>query len=228
VRFLIEPGSAADRLRDGFTLVQAGKDPSLHPALRRVLEAQPEFASWTPSSVCLYYVEAVDVGGRRFSDKSGRRAQLIGVWSLATAERGTAHRRDLALDFFAARSQLPRAAEMAHVRIHEAEAAVAPVPGTNDSEYSVKVGKTRLIWKGRAVGDSSRVDQPLDEDLLVNGTSGTMWDVHLALKPAWTRDVAGVLSVEGKDALAKALKASPIRFVGPLYRGGGGELRFSR
>jgi hypothetical protein len=34
--------------------------------------------------------------------------------------------------------------------------------------------------------------------------------------------------VEGKDGLAKALQGSPVRFVGPLYRGGDGEVRFQR
>jgi hypothetical protein len=52
--------------------------------------------------------------------------------------------------------------------------------------------------------------------------------VRLVLTPTWSRALVGSLRVEGKGDLAKLLKASPIRFVGPLYRGGGGELRFTR
>lgn len=225
VRFLVEPGMAAKELRDGFVLVKASNDKSLHPALRRVLEAQPEFASWTPSALCLYYVDAVDIGRQRITEK--RKAQLLGVWTLATVEQGSGQRRDLALDFFTGRGHLARAAEITHVRLHEAESAVSQVAESSDSEYDVKIGKTRVIWKGRAVGDSARRNEPVDESWLVDGTSGKAWTVHLTLRAAWSRDVVGVLSVEGKDALAKALKGSPIRFVGPLYRGGSGELRFS-
>jgi hypothetical protein len=40
--------------------------------------------------------------------------------------------------------------------------------------------------------------------------------------------MVGSLKVEGKDDLAKLLKASPIRFVGPVYQGGTGSLHFGR
>lgn len=228
VRFLVEPGVAAKGLRDGFLLVQASQDQSLHPALRRVIENQPQFASWTPSAVCLYYMDAVEAGGRRFSVKGGRRAQLLGVWSLATRQQGTGHRRDLALNFFAGRHSLITAAEISRLRLHEAESSVSPVTESSDSEYNVKIGKTRLIWKGHAAGDSVQVERPVEESWLLNGLSGNVWAAQMTLRPAWRRDVAGVLSIEGKDDLAKALKASPIRFVGPLYRGGEGTLRLSR
>jgi hypothetical protein len=40
--------------------------------------------------------------------------------------------------------------------------------------------------------------------------------------------MAGSLRVEGKGDFADAVKASPIRFVGPALLGGGGELAFRR
>ena len=40
--------------------------------------------------------------------------------------------------------------------------------------------------------------------------------------------MVGSLQVEGNDDFAKAIKASPIRFVGPALLGGGGELAFGR
>ncbi len=228
VRFLVEPGAAAKQLQDGFLLLQADKDQSLHPALRGVIDAQPEFASWTPSRVCFFYSDAVDVGERRIAEKDGRTAQLIGIWSIAAVEQRNGTPRDLAVDLFAGHGRLVRAAEDAKVALRHSESSVSPVPETSDREYNVKLGKTRLIWKGRAVGDSVMVKQPIEESWFVAGTARMVWDARMTLRPAWSRAGAGVLSVEGKDALAKALKASPIRFVGPLYRGGDGELRFSR
>ena len=47
-------------------------------------------------------------------------------------------------------------------------------------------------------------------------------------QPAWTRNPAGVLRVTGKDDLAKAMQASPIRHFGPLYWGGDARVDFSR
>jgi hypothetical protein len=51
---------------------------------------------------------------------------------------------------------------------------------------------------------------------------------RLTLTPEWTKAMVGSLRVEGKDDLAVAIKASPIRFVGPAVVGGGGELVFGR
>jgi hypothetical protein len=114
------------------------------------------------------------------------------------------------------------------VKLNEVQSSVSRVPGSGNDLYQVKIGKTRLVWNGRPVGDSTRVEQPITESWLAKGTSGTLWKVSTTLRPEWSRPLVGLLSVEGKDDLAKALKASPIRFVGPLYQGGGAELRFSR
>src|SRR4051812_39192541 len=58
VRFLMDPAVAAKELRPGSRLVRADQDDGLHPALRSVVEGQPEFAAWTPASLCLYYADA--------------------------------------------------------------------------------------------------------------------------------------------------------------------------
>jgi hypothetical protein len=69
----------------------------------------------------------------------------------------------------------------------------------------------------------------MEESWSVPGIRGSgLWTVRMAVSPAWTRPLVGSLTVEGKGDLAKALKASPTHFVGPLYFGGSVELRFSR
>lgn len=228
VRFLIEPGMAAKGLKDGFVLIRADQNQALHPALRNVIESQPEFASWAPSSLCLYYVDAVQLGDRRIAEKDTRKYQLLGVWSVASAEQGSGSRRDVVLDMFASRERLVRAAAAARVRLHPAHSAVSDAADTTSDLYSVQIGKTRLIWNGRPTGDSARVEQPIAESWSVTGVRQNSWAADLAFTPAWSRSLVGSLRVEGKGDLAKALKASPIRFVGPLYSGGGAEVRFSR
>jgi hypothetical protein len=227
VRFLVEPEAAGKELKSGFSLLAASQDSSLHPALQHLVRSQPEFASWIPSKVCLYYLDAVQVGKRRIAQRDARSYQLIGVWTLATTEQKGA-RSDLVLDMYASRENLLSAAEFAQVRLHEIRSAYYDRPDTTSDVYSVKIGKTQLTWAGRPVGDSTRVERPITEQWSVAGLRHGIQSAQLIVAPAWSRVVVGSLRVEGKGDLAKMLKASPIRFVGPLYRGGGGELRFSR
>ncbi len=228
VRFLVEPSIARRGLYEKVRLLPAGQDESLHSALRSAIEGQAEFASWIPSSLCLFYSDAVTVGGRRFGGKGPRRRPMIGVWAIAATEQGSGARRDILVDFVGVGGGLSQAAANAKVKLSEAQSSVSKVPGSDNDLYEVRIGSTKLTWNGRPVGDSTRVEQPIQESWLGKGTSGTVWRIQATLRPEWSRALVGMLSVEGKDDLAKALKASPIRFVGPLYLGGGGELRFSR
>ena len=227
VRFLMDPAAAAKQLRPGSRLIRADQDQNLHPSLRSVVSQQAEFASWAPASLCLYYADAIRLGARRLGSKDPRKRQMLGVWAVAATEQGGS-RRDFVLELFGGSGELAHSAEQAKVKLREAQSSRSkPVQSENDL-YDVKVGKTRLIWNGRAAGDSTRVESPLRELWLTRGASGTVWRVQATVQPTWMRSLVGVLTVEGKDDLARALKASPTRFVGPLYFGGGAELRFSR
>lgn len=228
IRFLLDPTLAPRALLGDARLLPASQDQALHPALRSVIDGQPEFAAWTPSSLCLYYEDALNLGGRRISGKDPRKRQMIGLWTVAASERGGGARRDVVLNFFGIGGRLVQLAGFTRVKLREAQSSVSKVPDGENELFDLKIGKTRLMWNGRAVGDSTRVEHPIQESWLAQGTQGMLWRVQATLRPEWSRPLVGVLRVEGKDDLAKALKASPIRFVGPLYQGGGGELRFSR
>jgi len=228
VRFLIDPKIGSSKLEDGFRLLRADQDAHLHPALRQTIQHQPEFAGWAPSSLCFYFTEAVQVGERRVAEKDRRKSLMIGIWTLAARDQSASARRDFALDLYGNRGSLIRAAEQSGVRLREAETSVADRADTTTDTYSVKLQKALLTWRGRPAGDSTRVEQPLQESWWVSGLRGRMWNARLTTTPSWRRSLVGSLTVEGKGDLAKALKASPIRFVGPLYLGGKGELHFSR
>jgi|tagenome__1003787_1003787.scaffolds.fasta_scaffold20924387_2 hypothetical protein len=228
VHFLVEPEAATKQLKKGFSLVHAQQDSTLHPALQQVIKSQPEFASWAPSDLCLYYLDAVQIGKRRIAERDPRNYELIVVWTIATQEQGSGTRRDLVLDMFANRDNLLKAAEVVHVRLHEVHSSYYDRPDTTSDVYNLKIGKTQMTWAGRPVGDSTRVEQPKVERWSVNRLQGGIQPAEFLMLPAWSRGVVGSLSVEGKGDLAKLLRGSPIRFVGPLYRGGGGEIRFSR
>ena len=227
VRFLMDPSAAAKRLRPGSLLLRADQDQTLHASLRSVVDQQAEFASWAPASLCLYYSDAIRLGARRLGSKDPRNRQMLGIWAVGATEQGGS-RRDFVFELFGASGELAHSAEQAKVKMREARSSRSKPAQRENDLYDVRVGKTRLIWNGRATGDSTRVKGPLRELWLTKGASGTMWRVQTTVQPTWMRPLVGVLTVEGKDDLAKALKASPTRFVGPLYFGGGAELRFSR
>jgi hypothetical protein len=228
VRFAIEPHAAARELRNGFRLIPAGRDPTLHSSLKQVIQQQPEFAAWSPSQLCFYFSDAVQVGTRRVAEKNVRNQQMLAVWTIAAQEEKSGARRDLAIEVFSARGPLRRAAEGVGVRLHESNAAVVDSADASNDVYRIKLERTSVIWRGRPTRDSSRVEQPIRETWSLPGLRSGIWSVQFTQQPSWSRPLVGSLMVEGKGDLAKALKASPIRFVGPLYRGGAAELRFSR
>jgi hypothetical protein len=205
-----------------------------------VIQNQPEFGTWIPSRLCLYYFAGVDAGPARVREKDPRKAPLLAAWTFAAAD-GSGARRDVALEFVSGSGRLARAAQNAGVNLLEARSVIGLVPfvseegvPSSDSRYQLKIGKTLITWDGRPAGDSTRVEQPIHAEWMTSGrrSAGSRradwWHARLALSPEWSRGMAGSLRVQGKDDFANALKASPIRFVGPLYSRGGGELHFER
>jgi hypothetical protein len=228
VRFLIDPKRAAEDLKDGFQLVRADQDTTLHSALQQVIQGQPEFASWVPSTLCFYYTDAVQIGRQRIAEKNPRIAQMVGIWTLATVQQGTGVRRDIILDMYASRDRLRSAASTNLVPLHEAEVGFTPPSDSSGTEYRQKIGRTQLVWNGKTTGEESRVEVAIVDAGQLPGLRGVTWDVRMALSPTWARPLVGSLRVEGKGDLASRLKESPIRFVGPFYHGGGVQLRFTR
>lgn len=228
VRFLLDPRRTPRTPKDVLP-VRADQDQHLHPALRQAIASQPEFASWASSRLCFYYLDAIQMGDHREGDKKGRKPQLLAVWSLATAMAGAKEQRDFVADLYGGRGGLVRAAEGTKVSMEEVRAEVSDAADPLPNTYTVQIGKTLLVWTGRPVGDSTRVTQPIVESWSVIRLRNLgVWQAELAFAPEWSRPLVGSLRVEGKGDLAQALKASPIRFVGPLYRGGGGKLSFRR
>ena len=206
----------------------------LHPALRGVAERQPEFRNWVPSSLCIYYFGAVEADGQRVREEDPRRAPMLAFLTLAAADSLSGARRDFAVEVITNTGRLERSGNVAGLDLRKARSSVAPVPAedegmeSGDDRYQLRVGKTQLVWDGRAAEDSTPAGTPLVREWKAEGRRGGWVFGKLTLEPAWTRAMIGSLKVEGKDEFARMLKASPIRFVGPVYQGGSGSLEFSR
>jgi hypothetical protein len=235
VELLLAPNSPVlGSLPQGVRPMPASQVADLPVSLKDVVQGQPEYASWSPSRLCFHLLDTIRTRDFTLGDRSGKHPQLFGTWTVTAAgPGGTAH--EAVLELLANSDRLIRSARLAGQAVQEARLTVGKVPvedenGTPSGEdrIQVKLGKTVVTWDGHLAGDSTRVASPRETDWTASGVRGGEASGKLTLTPTYSRAMAGSLKVDGKDALAKALKASPTRFAGPAYRGGGGTVSFTR
>ena len=235
LQLLIDPRKLDVAIPRAARPLRAGAIEDLDPVLRTVIADQPEFADWTPSRLCLYYMETVDVGSLRVTERDPGKAPMIGVWALAAADVGGGARKDVVLRLFTNTGRLERAGQVNGLDLRTVRSTVREIDNEDDASappigirYQVKMGKTLLTWDGRRVSDSTRVGGPMSSEWRADSRRRGPMTARLTLTPEWTKAMAGSLRVEGDDDFAAAIKASPIRFVGPAVQGGGGVLAFGR
>ncbi len=232
IQLLVDPSIVRDQLPSEFRLLGASQSENLHPALRTVVDNQPDLAAWSPSSFCLYYLDAIDAGAVRVETKSQQKITMLGVWTVGAIELNSGSRRDVALQLMTNSGRLQQVGGNTGLRLREVSSSVGKVPEAlddttkaGDDRYQLKVGKTLLIWDGHPAADSVKVEDAVSWAWVLGSTGA---EAKVTLAAPWRRSLVGSLRIEGKDAFARALKGSPTRFVGPLYQGGEGELAFSR
>ena len=235
VLLLVEPKVASRSLPTGLRLVPAGEANDLHPALRSEVQTQPELGTWSPSHLCFYAVDTIETDDYVLKDKSGHNSQLFALWTVSAAEAASGKKRDVAILLLVNSGRLVRSGHLAGQEIHEVEAKLGKVPEVDengvpsgDDRFQVKIGKTLVTWDGHQASDSAQASGSVEIDWASNASEQGKGSGSLTLTPKWASPMVGSLKVEGKDDLAKALKGSPVRFVGPQYRGGGGEVRLQR
>lgn len=232
ILLLVDPQTASRSLPDGLKLVPAGEAGDLHPALRTELAAQPTVGTWIPSRLCLYSVDTVETNDYALRDQKGRKTQLFALWTVSAAETASGKKRDLALLLFSNNERLIRSGKLAGQSIRSATTTQGKVTDVNgvssgDDRFQIKIGKTLVTWDGHQASDSTEAKDRV-EISWASGARLGKGNGSLTLTPKWASPMVGSLKVEGKDDLAKALKTSPARFVGPMYRGGSGEVRLGQ
>jgi hypothetical protein len=230
VQWLLNPDSLRRPLPRGARLLPAATSSDLHPALRGVVANQPEYRNWTPSALCFYRMGGLVADARTIDGGSDTtRLPVLGVWTVA-AETGAAGPRTVALELRANSGDMREAGRRAGLELERLDVAVGPVlredgqPRPDQTRYQIRFGKTILVWDGRMSDDTARTTSPVAWDWQAVREKGGWLTGALTLTPAVSSLMIGSLRVEGKDPLARALQASPIRYVGPAYQGGEGEL----
>jgi hypothetical protein len=231
VQLLLDPASEVlGAIPGGFRPLPASQVSDLPVSLKSVVEGQPEYGSWNPSRLCFQAVDTIRTSEFTLADKSGKRPQLLGMWTVAAADSGGTP-RDVALELFATSGRLIRSARLAGHVMEEARLTVGKVPAedengipSQDDRFQVKMGKTTVTWDGHLARDSIEVTAPVEATWTGQGPRGGMTTGRLTLRPSYSRAMVGSLKVDGKGTFAKALRGSPTRFAGPAYRGGGGKV----
>jgi hypothetical protein len=224
IEFLVDSALIRSLLPEGATPMRADRMQNLHPAIARTVADQPEYGPWTPASACFFMFDQVVVAGRPLP-ASGAAGEMIGFVSYSARLLEDRGRGGDVLDMLVVSNwKGMRSADEQGLRLERSRPTVEDLPNSTSRRISMKIGGTTLRWEGRDAADSTAVSAPLERRWLVKGADRRYRFVTMRLAPVSSRSLIGSLLVQGNGDLAKALRSSPIRHVGPGVRGGSGEL----
>jgi hypothetical protein len=227
VEFLVDSALIRSLIPGEAMPVRAYQVKELHPVIASTVKERPEYGAWSPASACFYRFDAVQIGGRRQEEDEGEeQGELIGMVSVAARLPQDGGRgADLPLELVTSNWRVRKDASLHNVDFQTTKAKVDrnERPGSDD-RLSVKVGGTTLRWEGHAASDSVSPAPAVERRLLLRGSDRKYRVLTWRVEPESRRSLVGSLTVEGKDDLAKALRASPVRFVGPEFRRGNASM----
>jgi len=231
VEFLMEPATATEQLPEDVIVVPAVSFRALAPVLQREIQGDTVHGSWIPARLCTAEAKSLSAGDRLLTPDKKIKSEVVGYWAIAArrAEGDQALDRWYAVTLWTNDWHLEKLTESAYIPMTVFKRALDSVPESNRHQYQVRIGKTVLSWEGELVGRDSTASESLPPTtLFLDGIRGTRWTAPVTPQLQWTRYLPGIFRVQGKDDLAKALQASPIRMFGPMYWGGETVVSFDR
>lgn len=225
--YLADPALAPDLVPAGTPLRPASATASLPEVLLRLVQDEPRFAEWVPGVFCVGLFAAAAADGEPTGTMRSGRPLLVTVSALAAAspygQDAGWQLASLGVDA----GSLDRVAERAWVAVREPEHRVRTGVEGEDTQWELSLDGLRLIWSGHPSGEV-RVGSTRTMSFGYAGNRNSTWLVELRSAPTGEQNQLGALRVEGRSPLANALKASPIRAMGPLATGGELTLHFRR
>jgi hypothetical protein len=230
VDFLMAPAIAAEKLPEGYRVIPASHYSRLSPYLTRIIGSDSAQRAMIPASYCVIEGASVTAGDQFITDGGAANPVLLAYWGIAAARNdGDNHFDELfAVQFWTSDWHIQKPAQSNFIQISTLKRSLVRLPESENDRYEVKMGKTVLSWDGQLKRDSVATTAPLEASLLYIGQRSIRFTAAVSGQPAWSRSPAGVFRVVGKDDLAKAMQASPIRQFGPIYWGGDARVDFSR
>lgn len=225
--YLADPAVAPDLVPLGTPLRPASATASLPEVLLRIVQDEPRFAEWIPAMFCVGRFAAVAADGTPAGTMRDGQPMLLTLSALAAA---SPYGQDAGWQLSSVGLQagsLDRVAERGWIANREPNLRVRDGLDREDDEWELEIDGTKLFWSGHPTG-AARVGTTRSMSFGYAGNRNSTWLMALRMAPAEEQGQVGALRVEGKNALAQALKASPIRAVGPLSRGGELTMTFTR
>lgn len=219
VWYLADPAVATDLAPTGMRLRTAAETSDLPAVIIRIVQDEPRFAEWIPGAVCVGLYVDVAANGTPVGHMEDGRPILLTLTALAAhAPLGTGaewYLTEIGLDA----GRLDRAAGDAAIPTEDRELRTRTGLEGEDDAWELELEGARLFWTGHATGEP-RVGSTRSMSFGYAGERNLPLLVEVRTAPTEEQAQIGALRIEGKGALAQAMKSSPIRTVGPLERGG--------
>ena len=224
ITFLVSPEDAPGLLPDDAQPVRLDAMPDPTPVLARVLADQPEYGSWMPAAVCLYRFGRIDIAGRELVAPVGA-SEMIGVLSYGARVAVNQPGNGVSVSMvFTNDKRAVKLTDSTQVPLRQIKATFGKAAHGDDERHVIALGKTTLTWDGHAASDSVTLSAPIERVWVARGQRGRPVLFRWKLSAASSRSMVGALVVQGKDKLAKLMRKSPIRYLGPIFEGGTAEL----
>jgi hypothetical protein len=224
--YLIDPAIAPGLAEKGTVFAPAGTGKTLPAALAQTIRDEPRFTTWIPAAICIGFYGSITIGDEKPILAAADQPLTLVTSLVATkSPLGKADAGFLLLKV-ASDSRAIRSQGGGHdLSIDGVSVSSGKDRGSPEDRVELRLESTQITWIGHPSGDPS-VGTTRSMSFGYRGSRSTSWQGSLETSPAETHLMIGTLRIEGKNLLAKALKSSPIRAVGPIETGGTGRLRF--
>lgn len=224
--YLAEPEVARKLIPGSAVLTPAGTGAGLPSLLASTIKEEPRFADWIPGSICFGFYQRVMADGHVLAAGKGGRPIIIATNAIAVKDaRGIPGATEYLLDFMTDNRNLSSAADRFGVDMSGVEYLTRLRVEGGDPAQTITVAGVVISWSGHPLADSS-VGKTRSVSFGYGGPKTGNWLVRLESAPATNRQIVGNLSIDGRNTLAKALLASPVRAIGPQDAGGTTTITF--
>lgn len=224
--YLADPDIARKMVPSSTVLTPAGTGADLPVLLASTIREEPRFAQWIPGVICLGFYQRISAGDHTVAEAKEDRPLIVATSSLAAENaHGAEGATRYLLSFMTNNHDVSDAADRLGVSMDDLDYLSRLRLEGGDPSVTIKLAGIVISWSGHAIADSS-VGTTRSMSFGYGGPKSVPWLLRLETTPASSRSIVGNLSISGRNDLAKALLASPVRAMGPEESGGSSTLTF--
>jgi hypothetical protein len=224
--YLVDPDIARKMVPSSAALTPAGTGAALPALLANTIREEPRFAQWIPGSICFGFYQRVSSGSHTLAEGKPNRPVIVATSSLAAQNaHGVEGAMAYLLDFMTNSPSLATAADRIGEDMSGLEYVTRLRVEGGDPAVTITASGVAFSWSGHPIADSG-VGRTRSVSFGYGGPKSANVLIQLESAPMTSRFLVGNLSVEGRNNLAKALLASPVRAIGPEDSGGTTSITF--